>query len=209
MFERSTICMFPRKADPHCGSASTYVNEHCSGEACKAAWRVYNKQRKRRRESVAPEQKVWPFEHGTIENFRAGCHCANCLKAEWLVLCIRMAEDEAFADEAQRLSSFELREPHGMTRAGYARNCRCPLCKIQNSIEQAQRRDSAKVLQLQLQRAGLDHARRLKVNAVLKADPIIDARGGASYEMLDALPDEAAKRNLDEAVARRGGYETI
>lgn len=195
---------------PNCGWSSTYSNEpHCRGDACRDAWRVYLRNRRRKRPFELLKRRVWSHEHGTLACFREGCRCGLCIKAEWLDLVIRQAEDQASADEPQRLSSFALREPHGMSRAGYKRGCRCELCRIQNTIEQAQRRGSATVRRLQLRRATIEHERRCTVNARLAADPVIAARGGASYEMLETLPEQAAARNFEEAAARNLGLETL
>ena len=65
---------------PH-GSCSTYVNHRCSCEECRAAWRVYNANRRAQR---AAALRLYPnvAEHGSRSTYKNwGCRCGACVDA--------------------------------------------------------------------------------------------------------------------------------
>lgn len=215
--QRVDSCCYPERGDPRCGVVATY-QFGCSDTACKNAWRTYCKDR-RLRKSRGTGAKIWKHPHGTIENSRQGCPCKYCKQAENMDMSIRLAEDWCFGvGEGQpvakdwrefqpaqpfRVSSLELRLPHGESRAGYRRKCRCPQCVIQNRLEQAQRRGSPKVQQILVERAALRVERQAIVSDYL------DWLGLPDYDDYAQLELDASERSEAEWEARARGDERL
>ncbi len=200
--ERGDFCFYPGLNDFRCGDQNTY-RIGCSDRKCKEAWALYCQGRRSQKLSNSKISKVWQFPHGTTENYRETCRCRLCCKAWEIDGSIRLAEDWCFRHEPNRISSTELREPHGFGRTGYVKKCRCPECRIANRLDQARRRGSAKVRQILLERDALRVERQAVVSDYL------DWLGKPSYDDLDTLPDQAAERNAREATARLWGYTTL
>lgn len=207
---RSISCQYPDPGNWRCGQISTYVHDQCSGEHCCRAWADHQADY---RETRQESEKVYDYDHGTLACAREGCQCHWCEQAERALGEVMGAEDAVFGHEPNRVSSYELKnghgvatwDGHGVNREGSRKGCRCIECRFAGSYTQLERR---------LGSIPATHKRsreffRLQAERMARVEAWIAKHGflrDTTYAMLWTPPKECATRNRQQAEARRLGY---